>query len=840
MPSLNEYDETESAMIRAASSSSMPSSSRNQRSRITPFIWERFTTRPTGEFTSVNVSEKPNTRIVDMIIQNWSDHEKVRENISDLSSIRDDFRRSWMERSVSYSQKDFSSYRDPEYVGAVKIGRSYSFSQFPRLERTLFNTIYKRSHIELDLKASFPTMLVTAFRDLEIPALEAYASNPDKLFSTLRTDCGLTKNQVKTAVVSMICSHPKYAYDYGLGFSDDAMDGVRAILDDRFFGQLKEDLTKIGECMTERYGPFVRTISEYRRQSSPNKDSRRDLGAAISWLAMDMEHSCMRTILEIVGTDNIVWKSDAVVIPMTIVRSPTIKSFTDRLEQLVEDRHGIKISVEVKDMHEESLGICLPEQEIDETRGYLGWKRGFESKFFKLFKPPVYCMIDADGTVTDLLQKDFNHVTKEEPKEYKEQWESDTNKRMYFCKDYAPPPLQQKPNSFNTFIGIAAAKLPPNTLTRDISPYLTHVNLLMGKEQTSTEYIHDCLAYKIQNPGLKLRVMTFVRSTPGVGKDLWADFIIKIFGSSNCVKVTNVSDVVGKGSGNREGKLLTFISEINYEDCKRNDDELKNAITEEEVLVKKKYIQEYFMRSCTDYIGFSNNFNALNLPPDDRRYHVVTACGIHANDAAYFEPLITWMSQEENQRAVYEFYMNRDVSSFNPSASRPVTASFRDMAESSISPVDIFFRKAFPLWIQNGLSGSYDSYGGAIFKLIGDEVTGSVRILNTRFHDDFEALCEENKWQPDGSRRSKEKWLKKMIGEAVSRMARYQTSPDKAIIRDVRSHGTRYVLIDIPGMKRYLTEMISEDVDCEEIDDNGEVENGDGQYARGFTPGRNN
>lgn len=825
----NDYDVSADTMIRGSSSSQSPS---RQRARVTPFVWDRFVSRSTEE-KPVCVVERPNVRIIECIIDDWTDDHDVIDQKDELIRLRNEFQHSWDERTISYEQKDFRSFRDADYIGVSKIGRGYSSSAFQRLKVKLFNTIFKRTHSYIDIKSSYPTMIVNAFRDLDIPAMKEYAESPGGIYAGFKTTYDIERDEVKAAVLSMICSYPSYAVNYGFDFA--YPDKIRRFISSPFVDALKDDLTKIGNAFIERYGPFFRTMCNYRRVMHPDKGSGSDIGAALSWFVGDMEYMCMKVVLDEVGHDNIVWKYDGIVIPNSSIPRGNRRDFLSRMEDKVFGVTGIKLRFDFKDMHHGTLGITVPENELVET-GYDLWKKRFEVNHFKVMNPPVFCRIGADGVIQDLDISKFHHVVSEHDKEFVKQWIADPRKRVYECKDFAPPPLVKKPNSYNLYRGLAASRLPPNMEEIDISLYMEHVRVLMGGEENSVKFMHDCIAYKIQNPGEKLRVMTFIRSTPGVGKDVWAAFLVKIFGEDNAIKVTKFSDVMDKNSGTREGKLMIFISEMNYEDNKKCMDEIKDAITEESFLVNRKYVVAYHSRSCNDFIGFSNNFNAISLPADDRRFHVVTASGNKANNAEYFEPLIIWMNQKQNQRAVYDYYLKRDVSGFNPSASRPITSSFMDVAEATISPFDIFIRKALPVWIGNA---EWDTRtGGELIKLIGDGSTGILRIHNTRFGEDFIALCDENKWKDVGGDHGRKIWLKKMMKEAISRMSRFQSSENEPIIQDTRCGGQRYVTIRLTGINRYLNEMIANDMDV--VDEEDEVEHTRDGMAIGFVPGRGN
>lgn len=816
-------------MLRSTSSASPP----RQRPRITPFIWDRFTQRQQPEHRTLEVTERPNVRILKAIIDFHPDNEHVIQNRTMLTGLQEDFARAWEERTVKYAQRDFTSCRDSDYIGVSKFGRAHTASQFQRLPRPIFNAMFKRTHLEFDLQSSYVTILASAFRDLELDALPEYVAHRDHILRGFQRELGLDASQVKLALSSMITTHPHYAADFNLGFTDEAR--ICEFGRHPFVKGVMDDLKKIGDAFMERYGPFYKTVVNYRRQCKPGSDERRDLGAALSWMASDIEHEIMRIIIDQVGTDNIVWKYDALVIPQTAIGDVNPAAFSSRMEDLIFDKLGIRVILSCKDMGSNSLNVVIPENELTESP-YSKWKREFERYYFKLKNPPVFCRILLDGTLQDLNEQGFNHVTSEQPKDFISQWKADPEKRMYHGKTFDPPPYEPRRGFFNLWRGIAAAELPQNLDIVSIEPWMEHVRILMGGEQPSIDFIHKLIARKIQQPGLKSFVFNYIRSSPGVGKDVFANALTEILGKYNVARVTSTSDLMDKNSANCENKIVAFISEMNFLDNKKYEDQLKNLITSEDHLVEKKYVQPYFLRSCTDFFGFSNNFQAVGFQADDRRFHVTTALGIHANKAEYFDPLITWLKQPENQRAIYDFYMAMDISNFKPAAERPITSSFKDIAESSISPIDIFIRTSFPIWIQNAECGGYDDQ---LFKILGGEHTGILRIKTSVFHDAFEAVCDEQGWMKDKSPNSKIQFVKKGIKELASRADRFRSNPKIPVFQDIKSNGVRYIKFDIAGIKRYIDEMINADLGVENQDDNDDDE-APSAMAPGFTPGRGN
>jgi len=782
-----------------------PSSSPlRRRPRMDRFTWNRLIFHDDRHtYTNLKIVETPSVPILRMMLDMNGDDPDVRRS------------RESMERYLSlsgscattaeYEQKDYSDHGVVEYGGCVKIGRAYSKSYLQHMPSKLLNTVYKNTHVELDMRGSFSTMLFSAFKHLEIPAIEAYANDPDGIYDGMRREYGIGRDKVKKIVNSMICGHPSIPSDYGVGFSD--MDLLRGLGECAFIGGLKKDLAAISAAIQEDYTGFYKFCSSYNRAKNTDRVS----GVAMSFLASDMEHAVMRFVIKKLygdSAENVVWKFDGVLIHQEKIGGRTWADFERFVSNCVMEELGIRVVFKVKSLQENSLGISLSQQELADATGYAAWKVKFERSFFRLMDPPVFCQLFDDGVMLELNDSQFKHNTLEQPQEYLTTWKVDKSKRLYERKDFAPPPLVSKSNSYNMYRGLAAELLPSNDEPRDISIYKRHVDILMGNvngdKPSLSEYFHKLIAQKIQKPGLKWRVMPFIRSTQGVGKDVWAAFISKIFGYNYVHKACAVGDVMGKSSAHQEGKLLVVFSEMSYADTSLHMEDLKDAITADYVVVKKKYVNEYKIRQTTDFIGFSNNFGAIQVDQGERRLFVVTSSGLYANDHEYFTPLLEWMGKQENQRAVYDFYMDMDVENFDSSAARPVTEDHKEMACSNRTTLDNFLMVSIPSWIRYAREVEGQDYQ------ISEH--GILRIKASIILDCFMQYAQEIKIQKCENKASMTQFIHRQMKELNAKTEKYLQPGSKEMLWNLKSNGVRYKRIDYVAWERYK-ESLSEDVD---------------------------
>lgn len=818
------YAEPSSAMFR---SSPVNDSKRMRRE----FVWQRFLSNA-SEFEKLSVPEMPNLKVVsaikdmsmDLFLEDITE-ETMRRQISLLDRFYERVSSRHGSSICFYQQKqlEVDVATGEAYSGVRYIGRAYSNGPSQLICSKILNTIYKGTHVELDIVCSYSTMLWNAFGDASMDALREYATSQDVVYDGFQREYGISKKEVKVMVNAVIASMPKLPELYGCEI--DNMETVRVFSEHQFVKDLHSDLKIVVAKMKDMYPGYWNLMRHWCASRDKLEGAE---GVALCMFAGDMEHSVMRAVIkELYGNkpENIVWKYDGVLVDKSKITSePDV--FLGNLSTAVKSKLDIHVRFALKDISFNSYPVCLPMSELAEDGSEYGrWKRDFEKTFFRVVDPPVYCMIRDDGSIMDMNDCQFKHNTMEQPQELIKQWKADPDKRMYKMKDFCPPPLVCHHSKYNTWTGLAYAKMEnvEVPVDYDLEPYMKHVKLLMGNNDDHASYFHKLIAVKIQNPGYMWRVMPFIRSTPGVGKDVFFSFMEKMFGEVNCLRVGRVSEVMDKATHLLESKLLVCFSETEFQDNCKTVEVLKNAITLEKITVQKKYVNQYEIRNLACFMAFSNNFGAFQIPADDRRFFAVTADGQFANDGDYHQPLIKYLNDPKTIKAVGLWYERMDVTAFDSSKERPVTETFKEMASSSMSIMDMMIKSKLDLWIRNANFSS---------ALTGCQLENEtiLRIPAKLFWDDFVQTCEENKVANCDVRNRMIKFGSRMLGESNARMKRYKTVDVQSdVIKSYSSHSRRFYKIDVPGLRKYITEMLSTEHDEEDEDIN------DG-LAHGFNP----
>lgn len=773
--------------------------SASKHARREPFRWSRFINQR-DQPLRISTKIGPDVRIIRMMVNMYQDDRAVRTATPQLEEYVKTVQRQGGFERVYYNQKSYEMFAPDEYEGSFLLGRFYSNSILPLMKKKILNTIFKQTHVEIDIKSAFPSLLKSAFRDLELPALTLYVQDRESVYAQFP---GISEDKIKKMVNSMIGSMPSMPGDFGVGFEN--MDEIRVFGEHDFVHALQADLGRIVASMKVVYPAFMELI---RRKCEHDDNLAHVDGVALSFFCQDLEQACMRVVFQALNIDmnDMVWKFDGAIVK---------KGVESRLESVsvaVRDQLGLEIEFQAKSLDECSLGICMSPQEMQENGAYDNWKKEFEKKYFRCIVPPVDYRIHADH-LQPLNATELIHVASNEPQDFLKKWRQDPTKRQYRKLGCYPPPLRCPGDVFNTWAGWAAADLPEVESGRVMEMtklYREHVKLLVGGEPKDVEYFHKLLAYKFQNPGFKWRVMPFIRSTPGVGKDSWFKFIEAIAGERNCVRVARISDVMDKTSHLMENKMFVCFSECDYADSVRYTQEIKDVITSDRLIVKRKYVAEYTTHSTACYISFSNNFNAFSLSSDDRRFFPVTASGKFANNPVYHVPLIRFFEDPQNQRAVYQYYMEMDVTTFDPSGDRPLTDTFKEMTTSNISLMDRLLKSKLDLWIQYGRERLQNE-----FQVRDGEMV--LRVNIQAINREFQSLCEREKIQGHDKPTANAMFCRRLLREMGCRIDPYKTfeSWDSAV-RIVRVHGKNYREFDIMACRKYIEEKLTTNGDAEE------------------------
>ena len=197
------------------------------------------------------------------------------------------------------------------------------------------------------------------------------------------------------------------------------------------------------------------------------------------------------------------------------------------------------------------------------------------------------------------------------------------------------------------------------------------------------EHFLNWLSYQLQYPGEKIRHACIMVTTQfQVGKGSMWRAIKLMFGSHNAREI-DVGQALDKSKGYLTNSQIVLIDEMQsagkFDEKMALLNNLKRIITEENISSRALYIDYKIIKSCTNYLLFTNHKDALSLPPNEVRYWVYISEQSRLNDAFYAD-YHKWLDNG-GAKAVLHSLLTREISDdFVPKGIAPDTP-FRSLMQ---------------------------------------------------------------------------------------------------------------------------------------------------------------
>jgi len=218
-----------------------------------------------------------------------------------------------------------------------------------------------------------------------------------------------------------------------------------------------------------------------------------------------------------------------------------------------------------------------------------------------------------------------------------------------------------------------------------VKPWLDLIDFLFaGAEKGAKEWFLDWCAYPIQFPGTKLFSAVIVHGRfTGTGKTLAGYTLARIYGQ-NFIKIKSKDLYDTWWAENRQ---FVLGDEISGSDKRAEADMMKAMITQEEVNINIKYIPQFSIPDCVNYYLTSNHADALFLEDEDRRFFVHEVQGAPL-DEEFYKAYDKWLKKDGGAGYLMQWFLDRNLSNFNPKAPALRTAARERMILSGKSDVD--------------------------------------------------------------------------------------------------------------------------------------------------------
>ena len=263
-----------------------------------------------------------------------------------------------------------------------------------------------------------------------------------------------------------------------------------------------------------------------------------------------------------------------------------------------------------------------------------------------------------------------------------EMWFGDQRRRSHHNIIYSPGQPTVIDNQLNMWQGW------PNLPCKgNVAPWLELIDIMFpGKGLAEArEWFLSWLAYPIKYPGEKLNTAVLLWGLQGTGKSTIGVTMQAVYGENNC-SVPGQNELERDFNSWLADKQFILAEEIAGNDARRYVAKLKHLVTGHSIHINKKGIEAFDYPNKANFLFTSNYSNALFIDEDDRRYFVHELRT--KLPAAWWQQYSKWLYDDGGAAHLHQWFIDRDVGSFSPTAAALVTKSHNKVVEAGRSELD--------------------------------------------------------------------------------------------------------------------------------------------------------
>lgn len=203
------------------------------------------------------------------------------------------------------------------------------------------------------------------------------------------------------------------------------------------------------------------------------------------------------------------------------------------------------------------------------------------------------------------------------------------------------------------------------------------------------------LAYPIQNPGAKMKTALVVHGGQGVGKNMFFEAVMAIYGPYG--KVVGQDALEDTFNDWQSGKLFLLANEVvARQELFHTKNRLKGIITEDMIRIRAPFMGSRWERNHMNCVFLANELQPVVLDPDDRRFMVIWTPPKLEPD--FYRAVLDEIA-DGGIEALHHELLNVDLSDFNPGTPPLQTNARLNLIERSKESPDRFIEA----WIRGEL-----------------------------------------------------------------------------------------------------------------------------------------
>lgn len=568
-------------------------------------------------------------------------------------------------------------------------GRLFSGGSMQSIWSVYRGLLMRGRGTDIDMKNCHPVILryVCKLHNIDCPELEYYINNRDDCLSRF-TSKTIGKKAYLTATNSDVLSRRK---DAPLCFKRYDLEMKR----------IQKQLVELPE-----YRALFDTIPEYRQSKNYN-------GCAINRILCYYENIALGHAIHVANTRGIeiaILMFDGFMIYGDYYAD---KSLLTEIEQYVESKMPeLNMRWEYKSQDE---SLTIPEdfdaENAVKTNEYSVWKETFEKEWCKIKNLAVFIRkYTVNGHTTHIFQTEKALITaykhecyfkidengKEKRVSYINEWLSDSKMLCFETVQCIPPPLVCPTNVFNLWMPSPFESQPiteddPEFNLEAVTAFSTHLKTLCGNDMAVYDYVCTWVAHSIQKPGEKPGVALNFISNQGVGKNIFANVIVELYGgTSKKLETTQPErDVWGDFNDLMTDAFLVILSETDKRNAKNHDGKIKSIITDNTLTINPKGKTPFTMNSFHRILQLTNEKDPVTTSAGDRRNVIIRCSDENKGDASYFQKITDLFKTPNALRSIYWVFKVMDISSYR--IGKLITTDYhQEIISHNGNPLELF------------------------------------------------------------------------------------------------------------------------------------------------------
>lgn len=265
----------------------------------------------------------------------------------------------------------------------------------------------------------------------------------------------------------------------------------------------------------------------------------------------------------------------------------------------------------------------------------------------------------------------------------------------------------------NTYIPIKCREKPG-----DVSRWLDHMKLILPNDDDRRIFI-EYMAHTVKYVGHKIAWAPMFQAVEGVGKGMIYEIMKRSLGAMY-VYTPKAQELVTSGSKFNawmRGKLCIVVNEIKVDERRELIEILKPMITDSQIEVQAKGVDQEMEDNLANWIFFSNFKDTIPINRNGRRYAIFYSsmqtnqdkinAGIDKTKP-YFKNLFHWLEKEGGYEMITHYLRNHPVELGACGIEAPETSSYAEALRISRSPMQVVVEEAIQDEMQ-GFRGGYVS-----------------------------------------------------------------------------------------------------------------------------------